>query len=56
MWANPDVLTFYKTLDQVKLVPLGEMKKSATRKSSKASSFSRFKSKAMKERPILNIS
>lgn len=55
MWANPDVLTFYKTLDNYKYIPLGPINRHMERKKDTIKKKSVFKSKLMMEKPLMNI-
>ncbi|KAF7286831.1 hypothetical protein GWI33_003888 [Rhynchophorus ferrugineus] len=55
VWANPDVLTFYKTLDNYKYIPLGPINKHIERKKDNIKKKSTFKSKLMMEKPLMNI-
>lgn len=52
VWANPDVLNFYKTLDDIRIIPLGPTNKTVNKKDSKKNNF---KSKLMLNKPLVNI-
>ncbi|XP_050298703.1 ATP-dependent DNA helicase PIF1 [Anthonomus grandis grandis] len=56
VWANPDVISFYKSIDDFKFIPLGPVHKSNIQKKDPMKKKSTFgKSKLMMDKPLVTI-
>lgn len=55
VWANPDVLAFYRTLDQTRIIPLGPISNKGVGKAKAVNKKSLFKSKLMMDKPLVTI-
>ncbi|KAL1494333.1 hypothetical protein ABEB36_009948 [Hypothenemus hampei] len=55
VWANPEVISFYKTLDQMRIIPLGVNRNATNKVNIKSRPVKKSFKKLMMEKPIVTI-